>query len=134
MKIVSTFLPAQASTLVDRPAVVPAFDALVGKKSLVVGIAVGVKQGPDLAAVLVSAVGQEVIRRCGAHLDLNYPDGAVLLVEVKRVAHAVERVRKALAEAPEHALVLLLCADDKVYDAAFPALCVDFKSANQNAH
>ena len=111
-----------------------AFDTLVNEKSVVVGITVGKVQGPDLESVVVSPVGQRIIDSAGSHARTNYPQGAVVVAGVAQVAGAKERVRKVLAQAPEHSCVFLICANDKVYDAAFPALGVDFQSANMDQH
>lgn len=131
MRIVSTFLPSEVSALSgDRPTIVMAFDTLVNEKSHVVGITVGSMNGPNLTDVLVSPLGQVIIDRCSAHRARNYPQGTIVLAGVASVGGAKERVRNVLTKAPPDSLVILLCANDKVYDAAFPALCVDMKSAN----
>ena len=132
MHILSTFLPAALEEAVgNSPAVLMAFDTLVDQKAVVVGLTEGVVQGPDVADARISAVGQMVLKRCAAHHQMNYPKGAVVLAGVASVGGAKERVRKVLAQAPEHAFVLLVCANGKVYDAAFEALGVDLQSANQ---
>jgi hypothetical protein len=134
MKIISTPLPAAPSTLTDgRSTVVMALDTLVDEKSLVVGLTVGVMQGPQLAHVRVSPVGQAIIDRCSAHHALNYPDAPVVLAGMAQVGKAVQRVRQVLAKAPPGAFVLLLCADNKTYDAAYPALGVDLQAAHGRA-
>jgi hypothetical protein len=132
MRILSTFLPAAREEVVgESPTVLMAFDTLVEEKAVVVGLTEGSVQGPDIASARISAVGQMVLKRCAAHHRLNYPEGAVVLAGVASVGGAKERVRKVLAQAPEHAFVLLVCANGKVYDAAFEALGVDLQSANQ---
>lgn len=131
MRIVSTFLPPEVTGLAgDRPTVVMAFDTLVDEKSHVVGITVGRMDGPNLADVRVSAVGQAIINRCASHIAQNYPQATVVVAGVASVTSAKQRVRNVLAKAPPESFVLLVCADDKVYDAAFPALGVDMQSAN----
>lgn len=136
MRIVSTFLPPEVGgeslgqELAGRPSIVMAFDTLVGQKSHVVGITVGRMDGPDLADVRVSAIGQIIIDRCAAHIDKNYPQATVVVAGVASVTGAKERVRHVLAKAPPDSFVLLVCANDKIYDAAFPALGVDMQSAN----
>lgn len=133
MKTISTFLPPEKSTITgDRPSIVMAFDTLVGQKNHIVGITVGRMEGPDLADVMVSEVGQAIIDRCARHLARNYPKSAVVVAGVANVTGAKERVGKVLAKAPPDSFVLLVCANDKVYDAAFPALGVDLQSANVN--
>ncbi len=132
MRVLSTFLPAAVEEAVgDSPAILMAFDTLVDQKAVVVGLTEGVVQGPDIADCRISPVGQMVLERCAAHHRINYPQGAVVLAGVASVSGAKERVRKVLAQAPEHAFVLLVCANGKVYDAAFDALGVDLQSANQ---
>lgn len=134
MRIISTFLPAEPSALMQgRPTIMMAFDTLVEQKSHVVGITVGRVNGPDLTDVRVSPTGLGIIDRCTRHMAQNYPQGATVLAGVASVTGAKQRVRDVLANAPPDAFVLLVCANDKVYDAAFPALCVDSKSANMQA-
>ena len=58
------------------------------------------------------------------------PHGQTVVAGVQQVGQAKQRVRQVLAKAPHGALVLLLCADGHVYDAAFQALNVDLQSAN----
>jgi len=135
MRIVSTFLPPEQSALTNNaPTIVMAFDTLVEQKSHVVGITVGSVQGPDIADVRVSELGQLIISRCSAHMAKNYPQGVVVLAGVASVTGAKERVRNVLAKAPPNSFVLLLCANNKVYDAAFPAIGVDMQSANMSSH
>lgn len=131
MRIISSLLPAAPEELTGgRPAIVMALDTLVGQKRMVVGITVGRMDGPDIHDVKVSAVGHTIIERCSAHMNLNYPQGVVIVAGVAQVAGAKERVRKVLSDAPDQAFVLLVCASDKVYDAAFPALNVDLQAMN----
>lgn len=130
MRIISTFLAPEHSQELGQHTILMVFDTLVQEKSVVVGITVGVVQGNDLAGVLVSPTGQMVVERLERHRERNYPQGAVVIAGVAKVAGAKERVRQVLAKAPEHAAVLLVCVDDKVYDAAFAGLGVDYGSAN----
>ncbi|MBJ2139845.1 hypothetical protein JC796_03805 [Delftia acidovorans] len=129
-RIISTFLPPLPTPSGEPMALLMAFDTLVDQKSVVVGITVGKVEGNDLDKIRVSAVGQAIIDRVGVHIDANYPNATVVIAGVAQVPGAKERVRKILAQAPEHSAVFVICANDKVYDAAFPALGVDFKSAN----
>jgi hypothetical protein len=108
-----------------------AFDTLVDKKSVVVGLTEGVVAGPDVSNARLSDVGQLVLARCRAHHRLNYPQGAVVLAGVASVGNAKQRVRQVLAQAPEHALVLLVCANSKVYDAVFEGFGFDPQTAHQ---
>lgn len=107
-----------------------AFDTLVDQKSYVVGITVGSLDGPNITDVRVSPVGQAIIERCGRHVTQNYPQAAVVVAGVASVSSAKKRVCDVLAKAPNGSFVLLICANNKVYDAAFPALGVDLQSAN----
>jgi hypothetical protein len=135
MRIISTFLPQEPSELTgDRPTIMAAFDTLVDNKSVVVGLTVGSLNGPHIHEVRVSAVGQAVIDRCARHIGRNYPNAPVLVAGVAQVAGAVKRVRQVLQSAAPQSLVLLVCRDGKVYDAAFDALHIDLQSARQDAH
>lgn len=132
MRIISTFLKPEPNAELGANALVTVFDTLVDDKSLVVGITEGIVQGNDLADLRVSKVGQLVIDRLRRHKQLNYPNGPVILAGMASVAGAKERVRKVLSKAPPGAAVLLLCANGKVYDAAFDGLGIDYASANVN--
>lgn len=134
LQVISTFLPPQAIEGVSPKTVLMLFDTLVDKKRVVVGITVGQVQGQDLSEVRVSPVGQNIINALGLHMRLNYPQGPVIIAGVAQVPGAKERVRKVLAQAPEGSGVLLVCASNKVYDAAVPALCIDYQSANMDLH
>lgn len=135
MRIHSSFLPAAPEEAVgNRPAVLMAFDTLVDQKALVVGLAEGIVSGPDISNVGLSPVGTLVLNRCSAHHLINHPKGTVVLAGVASVGGAKQRVRQVLAQAPEGALVMLVCTNGKVYDAAFEALGIDPKSANQQRH
>jgi hypothetical protein len=127
-RIISTFLPPAPAEGVADAAILMVFDTLVNEKNLVVGFTVGVMDGPDLEGVRVSEIGRRVIERMGEHHQANYPGGPVAVFGVASRYGAPERVRKVLAQAPPDSAVLLVCADDKVYDAAFPALGVDYQS------
>lgn len=130
MRVISTFLKPEHTAEFDANALLMVFDTLVDKKSAVVGITVGSVQGNDIHSVRVSKVGQLIIDRLGRHVNANYPGAPVVVAGVASVTGAKERVRKVLAQIPDRSALLLVCADDKVYDAAFPALCVDMQSAN----
>lgn len=134
MRIISTLLPAAPEELLEgRKTVVMALDAFVDDKPLVVGITVGRLDGPTLEDVAVSKPGQLIIDRCGRHMQLNYAEGAVVVAGVASVAGAKQRVRKVLADAPPKAFVLLVCASNKVYDAALPALEINLQAVNLQA-
>lgn len=134
MRIISSLLPAEPSDLMEgRATIVMALDTLVGEKSVVVGITVGGMDGPDINSVRVSAVGQAIIDRGSRHMQRNYPQGSVVVAGVAQVAGAKQRVRQVLAGAPPQSFVLLLCADNKVCDAAFGALGIDLQALNQRS-
>lgn len=132
MRIISTFLKPEKSEQFGTDTLVMVFDTLVDSKSLIVGITQGVVKGNDFAGARVSQTGQVVIERLQRHRERNYPQGAVVLAGVAQVAGAKERVRQVLAKAPHQSAVLLVCANGKVYDAAFDALGLDMQSANMN--
>lgn len=131
MRVISTPLPSAAEySMQDSQTVLMAFDTLVDDKTLVVGITVGALNGPALDDVAVSEPGRLIVQRCRRHMQLNYPQAPVVVAGVAQVASAKKRVRDVLAKAPPRAFVLLVCASGKVYDAAFPALNVDFQAMN----
>ncbi|WP_168921863.1 hypothetical protein [Polaromonas vacuolata] len=136
MQISSTFLSTQSSELAGYSGqiIVMAFDTLVDQKSCVVGITVGTLNGPNLGAARVSAAGLTIVDRCSTHHLQNYPQGSVFIAGVANITNAEERVRKVLAQALPDSFVLLLCSNIEVYDAAFPALCVDLQSTKMNPH
>lgn len=131
MPIISTLLPsAPEELLAGQQTILMALDTLVDDKSLVVGITVGSLNGPTINDVALSQPGVLVLDRCRRHHQLNYPDGTVILAGVAQAGNAKQRVRHVLTQAPPHALVLLICANGKVYDAAFPALGIDLQALN----
>lgn len=134
MRIISTFAPAVADPVSGKDLVYAVYDTLVGEKSLVVGLTVGAMMGKSLEDVKVSALGQAVMNRMGEYHHFRYPNGVVMVAGVASVASATQRVRQVLAGAPDQAAVLLLCADDKVYDKAFDALNVDLQAIKGQAH
>ncbi|OFJ49582.1 hypothetical protein BA896_012615 [Janthinobacterium lividum] len=136
MRVVSTFIPAlPEKEISDRSKVLlMAFDTLVDDRNIVVGITVGKITGPTPDDAFVSEIGRRIIVRVADHHKLNYPESqVVMLAGVQTIGNAIKRVRNILRNAPDQCALLIVCADDKVYDAAFPALCVDFKSANMQA-
>ncbi len=131
MRVISTFLPPQFDESVGAKTVLTAFDTLVDEKSIVVGITVGLIKGPTVDDALVTPTGMKIIARVMDHQALNYPDAPVVVFAgVQTVGNAVKRVRNLLEKAPHHSTLIIVCADDKVYDAAVTGLGVDFKSAN----
>lgn len=135
MRIISTPLPPAPEELLEgRPTVLMAFDTLVDDKSLVVGITVGSLSGPALEDVALSEPGRLIVQRCAGHMQLNHPQGAVLVAGVAQAAGAKQRVRQVLTHASPGTFVLLVCPDGKVYDAAFPALGVDLQALKHQPH
>lgn len=124
MRIISTFLPPSVTDIRvgGRPAIVMAMDTLVEQKAIVVGVTIGRVNGQSLDDVVLSEVGRLVVERCRRHMELNYPDGAVVVAGVAKVAGAKERVRHVLAKAPEHAFVLLVAATDDVCAAVIQSV------------
>lgn len=136
MRIVSTFVPCAIQGLLEgRRAQLTVFDTFVDAKRLVVGITVGdVGHGQSLEDVELSAVGQKMVKVLADHVYRNFPDAPFLVVGIGARLSAPKRVRQALKKAPENAGMLLVCANAKVYDAAFAALNVDFETAYPNPH
>lgn len=140
MKLVSTFAPATsgkglqlaepglADSIGSKNVVLAVFDTFIDGKSLVVGIAVGELAGPAKEDARVSPVGQAVLNRLAEYHHFRYPESDFIVAGVASVASATERVRKVLQQAPAPCAVLLLCADDKIYDKAFTALNVDLQA------
>lgn len=128
MKIISTYAPAVFDAELGKDVVYAVYDTFVDGKSLVVGLTVGSMDGKALEDVKVSPVGQRVLNRMGEYHNFRYPHGLVVIAGVASRSSAAQRVGKVLTDAPHEAAVLLLCADDKVYDKAFTALNVDLQS------
>jgi hypothetical protein len=63
-----------------------------------------------------------------AHHKASYPGSDVVIAGVANRHGAKDRVRNVQTKAPPCSAVLLLCADDKVYDTAFEALNIDLQS------
>ena len=118
-----------------RNTVLMVLDTLVDDKTIVVGVTVGTIAGNSLEDVRVRPIGNAVISRLAAHHTLNYPDtSTVVIAGVNGVGNAIQRVRSVLRNAPPKSGVLLLPANDKIYDAVVNALNVDFQSAGANSH
>ena len=132
MRIISTFLQPVAGIIDGRKSMLMVFDTLVGEKQMTIGITVGKAVSQRLEDVQCSPVGHEIIDLMADHMERNTPDGIFIVAGVARRLTAPERIRQVLKRAPDRSGVLLLCADDKVYDAAFPALNIDFQSAHQD--
>lgn len=133
MRVISTPLAATAEEglFEGNRILLMAFDTLVDSKNLITGITVGKLDGPTLEDVRVSDIGKRIIARMSAHAKLNAIDTSLVVVAgVQNIGGAIKRVSDVLRKAPEGATVLFVCADDKVYDAAFPALRADFQAAN----
>lgn len=123
MRIVSTFLPAEPHPgMAGRPAIVMALDTLVDQKAVVVGVTIGQLDGPTLNDIRLSDVGRTIVDRCSRHLELNYPQGAVVIAGVAQVAGVKQRVGQVLTNAPQGAFVLLVAATDDVCAAVIKQL------------
>jgi hypothetical protein len=80
-----------------------------------------VSNGPTLEDAAVSEPGRLIIERCMRHMQLNYPQGAVILAGVgTRLPARNNAFRQVLAKAGPGAFAPLVCASSHVYDAAFP--------------
>ena len=69
------------------------------------------------------------------HRKFNYPDspsGKNVVGMVGSVEPAVQEVKDLLRNTPDHSGLMLLCKNRRVYEAAFPALCVDFQLKTDN--
>lgn len=133
MQLICTYAPAVHDAELGRDLICAVFDAFVEGKGLVVALTTGVLQGQALEDVKVSPAGQRVIARLSGYLDFRHPNGVLVVAGVASVAGATQRVRKLLTQAPEGCGLLLVCADDHVYDKAFAALNVDLKSLQSKA-
>ena len=134
MRVASSYVAPVFDEEMGRKLLLMVFDTLIDDRKIVVGITVG-QVGATLEDTKVSPIGQKIIDQLAAHHKLNYPETvSVIVAGVQNVGNAVKRVRNVLRQTPDGAALLIVCANDKVYDAAFPALCVDFNSANMNPH
>jgi hypothetical protein len=134
MRIVSTYLPAAFDEEYGKSTFLMGFDTLVGTKNLIVGITVGQIVGKAPEDAKITPIGMKIVARAIRHQELNYPDcKTIAFAGVARGGDALKRVRNLLANSPDKAVLILVCADDKIYDAAFPALNVDHKSIPTDA-
>jgi hypothetical protein len=106
----------------------------VDEKSVVTGITVGKVNGGSIDDVKVSVIGMAIIECMAAQYALNYPGEPIVVAGVPQSVGALDRVRKVLKRAPSGAAILFVCADSKVYDAATPALNVNYGSTRQGIH
>lgn len=111
MNIVSTLLPPT-----DGVALL-VMDTVCHGKSLITTLAVG-----DLRKDRISDVGNQCIAKAGAHMNANYPEGKVWMIEIRVAAHVDERVTTALEQANNGDLLVFVCKTPALYDAVFPHL------------
>jgi len=133
MEIRCTFAPAVFNAQAGKNVISTVFDAFVGEKRLVVGIAVGKPRGQKLIDAELSPFGQIMVARFGEYRDLCYPDSAVTVSMVASVGSAAQHVRDVLQDALDGSAIVFLCADNKVYDPAFDALNVDLTALPGNS-
>lgn len=131
MKIISTFLHPVDWEEHGCEAPLMAFDTLINDKSVVVGIIVGSMIGPTLEDAHVSAPDLQVVRRVIEHHQFIHPKAAPIIVApMKDVDVAKTGLLELLRHAPHQSALVLLCANEMVYEAALPLLCVNFQSPN----
>jgi hypothetical protein len=102
---VRSFLAPQAGTNQY-----PVYDALMGRKSVMIGLAVGYADKDGIRAM---APGQEVIDRLA---DLTNDEARLHVVSITDEVEAEERIDKVLETTEPGSAVLLLCADSRILD------------------
>lgn len=132
-RVTSSPLPVTEQVDGVGDAVLMVFDTLVGNRHLVTGITVGEVVSANVFDTRVSPVGQHIIQVMAAHLQRNGLTGAFVVAGVANRLTAPKRVADVLRKAAQEdaSAVLLVCVDARIYDAAFPALNVDFKLPGQ---
>ena len=102
---VRSFLAPQAGTQQY-----PVYDTLLGRKSVMVGLAVGYA---DKSGIRAMSPGQEVIDRLA---DLTTEEARLHVVSITDEMDAEERIHKVLTTTEPGSAVLLLCADSHILD------------------
>lgn len=105
-----------------------AFDTrIAGKKSLITGITVGQidKITHDFR---VSEVGEKIIKRMVEYHASEFPEIAIpsMVVIDVRDKNPQASIKKVFENAKTGDLLLFICEDSAIYDAAFPALKAKF--------
>ena len=88
----------------------PVYDTLLGRKSVVVGLAVGYADKNGIRAI---SPGQEVIDRLA---DLTNDEARLHVVTITEDTDVEERIDKVLNTTEPGSAVLLLCADSGIMD------------------
>ena len=126
MKIKSTFLPPADGEELGGLASLTAFEARIDNKSLVVGIAIGTLTGPSKDEAQVNSLAMEVVNRVIDYHQRNHAqDAPFVVVELTGTLVAVKRVREVFRHAPHRSSLMLMCANERVYEAAISVLGVD---------
>lgn len=94
----------------------PVYDTLMGRKSVVVGLAVGYADRNGIRAV---APGQEVIDRLA---DLTTEEARLHVVSITDEIDAEEQIDKALSTTEAGSAVLLLCANSRLLNSTLTLL------------
>ena len=94
----------------------PVYDTLLGRKCVMVGLAVGYADKNGIRAV---SPGQEVIDRLA---DLTNDEARLHVVSITDELEAEERIDKVLATSEPGSAVLLLCADSRILDSTVSLL------------
>lgn len=94
----------------------------------------GTLGGPTVDDVLLSPTGAAVLERCSMHHSARHAGEPVIVAGVAQSASAAQRVRQVLNQAPPKALVLLVCATSRVYDAAVSGLGIDWSTTGAPGH
>ena len=133
MKINSTLLPPADWEEPGGLSPLTAFEVRIDNKSLAVGIVVGKMIGPSMEDANVSPLAMEVVRRIIDYHQRNHaPDAPFVVAELTGTLAAVKRVREVFRHAPHRSALMLICANERVYKAAFSVLGVDAVSGYKN--
>lgn len=82
--------------------------------------------------VLLSQTAQRALNSTLRYLE-GGPQGKIHMVEIATFGKAKRKVRQALEAADEGDIVMFVCRDGQIYDAAVFALNPDFRGAAGNA-
>jgi hypothetical protein len=94
----------------------PVYDTLLGRKSVMVGLAVGYADKDGIRAM---SPGQEVIDRLA---DLTNDEARLHVVSITDEIDAEERIDKVLTTTEPGSAILLLCADSRIMDSTLMLL------------
>ncbi|MGS0742844.1 hypothetical protein ACVBEF_13560 [Glaciimonas sp. GG7] len=131
MRVISTFLPTADWEEPENQVPLMAFDTLIDDKNVVVGLIVGKTIGPMVGKAYVTLRGLKIIRRVIEQQQLVHATAMPpVFAQMEDVDIARDQVRELLREAPHQSALVLVCGNDEIYEAVFPALCVNFQSPN----